>query len=318
MAVQLRAASRETLAEAEDRLDSRVDSASVAELGTLGEELFATLRMLIGEPTLRRHLTDSSVPGSNRARLADELFNRQLSRAALDTVSELAAGRWSRPIDLVEVLQVLARRSTIAVAEKDGSLSEVEDELFRFGRILDREPELAALLADSNTPAEGRVELLGQVLKPASAQATETARAPEQQAVQVPGASQTHEVGQTHRPEGKPAPQQRVHPVTKALLEQTVRTSRDHNLDLAAEELSELAAARRDRYVAHVGTPVALTPQQEQQLTATLSRLYGRQMSLQLELNPELLGGLVIRVGGEVIDGSVSNRLNAAKRALPN
>jgi F-type H+-transporting ATPase subunit delta len=110
---------------------------------------------------------------------------------------------------------------------------------------------------------------------------------------------------------------EKVSPVTKALLEQTVRTSRDHNLDLAAEELSELAAARRDRYVAHVGTPVALTAAQEQQLTDTLSRLYGRQMSLQIELNPELLGGLVVRVGGEVIDGSVSSRLSAAKRALP-
>jgi F-type H+-transporting ATPase subunit delta len=280
MAVQLRAASRETLAEAETGLDSRVQSSSVTELGTLGEELFALERLLVGEPTLRRYLTDSSVPGRNRSGLADQLFGGQVGRATLDTVSELAAGRWSRPIDLVEVLQVLARRATIAVAEKDGSLSEVEDELFRFGRILNREPALSALLADTTTPADGRVALLDQVLLD-----------------QVLG--------------------QKVRPVTKALLEQTVRTSRDHNLDLAAEELSELAAARRDRYVAHVGTPVALTAQQEQQLTDTLSRLYGRQMSVQLEFDPELLGGLVVRVGGEVIDGSVSSRLSAAKRALP-
>jgi F-type H+-transporting ATPase subunit delta len=275
MAVQLRAASRETLAEAETGLDSRVQSSSLTELGTLGEELFALERLLVGEPTLRRYLTDSSVPGRNRSGLADQLFGGQVGRATLDTVSELAAGRWSRPIDLVEVLQVLARRATIAVAEKDGSLSEVEDELFRFGRILNREPALSALLADTTTPADGRVALLDQVLG------------------------------------------QKVRPVTKALLEQTVRTLRDHNLDLVAEELSELAAARRDRYVAHVGTPVALTAQQEQQLTDTLSRLYGRQMSVQIEFDPELLGGLVVRVGGEVIDGSVSSRLSAAKRALP-
>jgi len=275
MAVQLRAASRETLAEAETGLDSRVQSSSVTELGTLGEELFALERLLVGEPTLRRYLTDSSVPGRNRSGLADQLFGGQVGRATLDTVSELAAGRWSRPIDLIAVLQVLARRATIAVAEKDGSLSEVEDELFRFGRILNREPALSALLADTTTPADGRVALLDQVLG------------------------------------------QKVRPVTKALLEQTVRTSRNHNLDLAAEELSELAAARRDRYVAHVGTPVALTAQQEQQLTDTLSRLYGRQMSVQLEFDPELLGGLVVRVGDEVIDGSVSSRLSAAKRALP-
>jgi F-type H+-transporting ATPase subunit delta len=275
MAVQLQAASRESLAEAESRLDSRVDSASVTELRTLGEELFAVMRLLDGEPGLRRHLADSSVPGERRSRLADQLFGRQLGRAALDTLSDLASARWSRPRDLVEGLEVLARRATLGVAEKDGSLAEVEDELFRFGRILDREPELTALLSDPIAPAERRVELLDQVL------------------------------------EGK------VRPVTRALLEQTVRTPRGRSLDRAAEELSELAAARRDRYVAHVTTPVALTPAQEQRLTESLSRLYGRQMSLQIEQDPALLGGLVVRVGGEVIDGSVASRLNAAKRALP-
>jgi len=275
MALQLQAASRESLAEAEARLDSRVDSASVTELATLGGELFEVMRLLINEPGLRRHLADSSVPGANRSQLADQLLGRQLGRAALDTVSDLVSARWSRPSDLVEAVEVLARRASLAVAEKDGTLAEVEDELFRFGRILDSEPALASLLADPNAPEDRRVALLDQVLG------------------------------------------QKVRPVTKALLEQTVRSPRGRSLDLAAEELSELAAARRDRYVAHVGTPVALTAQQEQRLTDTLSRLYGRQMSLQIELDPTLLGGLVVRVGGEVIDGSVSGRLSAAKRALP-
>jgi F-type H+-transporting ATPase subunit delta len=275
MAVLLQAASRESLAEAESRLDSQVDRSSVTELATLGEQLFAVMRLLIAEPALRRHLADPSVPGANRARLADQLLAQQVGRAALDAVSELAAARWSRPGDLVEAIEVLARRATFGVAEKDGTLAEVEDELFRFGRILDREPKLTSLLADTTAPAQQRVALLDTVLG------------------------------------------QKARPVTKVLLEQTVRTPRGRSLDLAAGELAELAAARRDRYVAHVGTPVALTAQQEQRLTDTLSRLYGRQMSLQIELNPELLGGLVVRVGGEVIDGSVSSRLISAKRSLP-
>jgi F-type H+-transporting ATPase subunit delta len=275
MAVLLQAASRESLAEAESRLDSQVDSTSVAELATLGEQLFAVMRLLMAEPALRRHLADPSVPGANRSRLADQLLGRQVGRGALDTVSELVAARWSRPGDLVEAVEVLARRATFGVAEKDGTLAEVEDELFRFGRILDREPRLTSLLGDTTVPGDQRVALLDNVLG------------------------------------------QKAQPVTKALLEQTVRTPRDRSLDLAAGELAELAAARRDRYVAHVGTPVALTAQQEQRLTDTLSRLYGRQMSLQIELNPELLGGLVVRVGGEVIDGSVSSRIISAKRSLP-
>jgi F-type H+-transporting ATPase subunit delta len=66
-----------------------------------------------------------------------------------------------------------------------------------------------------------------------------------------------------------------------------------------------------------VGAPVALTAQQEQQLTDSLSRLYGRRIALQIELDPSLMGGLVVRVGDEVIDGSVVNRLRTAKRSLP-
>jgi len=60
-----------------------------------------------------------------------------------------------------------------------------------------------------------------------------------------------------------------------------------------------------------------LTPDQEQRLAGSLSRLYGRPMSLQVELDESLLGGLVVRVGGEVIDGSVAGRIEAARRHLP-
>jgi F-type H+-transporting ATPase subunit delta len=275
MALALRAASRESLAEAEHGLDGRVDAGSVTELTTLGDQLFSVMRLLIAEPTLRRHLADPSVPSASRSHLADQLLSAQVGRPALDTVSDLVAARWSRPVDLIEAVEVLARRATLGVAEKDGSLGEVEDELFRFGRILDREPDLTGLLADRATPDERRVALLKEVLG------------------------------------------RKVRPVTTALLEQTVRTPRGRSLDLAAEELSTLAAARRDRYVAHVSTPVALTPAQEQRLTDSLTRLYARQMTLQIELDPSLLGGLVVRVGGEVIDGSVSGRLSAAKRAVP-
>jgi F-type H+-transporting ATPase subunit delta len=83
------------------------------------------------------------------------------------------------------------------------------------------------------------------------------------------------------------------------------------------EELAELAAGRRERSVARVTTPVALSPVQEQKLTDSLTRLYGRPISLQVELDPRLLGGLVVQVGGEVIDGSVASKLVAARRSLP-
>ncbi len=275
MAVMLHPASREALKEAEDRLDAAVDRSAAADLERLGTDLFAVLRLLLGEVPLRRALSDASVPAASRSSLADQLLEGKVGRAAKDVVAELVSARWSRSVDLLEAIEVLARRATLAVAEKDRSLSEVEDELFRFGRILDREPRLGALLVDNATPEEGRVSLLRQLLG------------------------------------------QKVHPVTATLLVEAVRIPRGRNLDQVAEELSELAAARRDRYVAHVRTPVALTTQQEQRLTDTLSRSYGRAMSLQVEQDVSLLGGLVVRVGGEVIDGSVAGKLATAQRKLP-
>lgn len=278
MAGALQSASRESLAEATRRLDAHVDGSSGPDLASLGDDLFAVLRLIVGEPTLRRHLADPAVPSASRTHLADQLFSGKIGRTALDVVSDVVSARWSRSVDLEDALEALARRSALGVAEKDGSLDEVEDQLFRFGRILDREPRLAQLIGDRTQPVDGRVGLLRQVLG-----------------------------GSTSK----------VSAVTATLLEQSVRVPQGRSLDRAAEDLAELAAARRDRYVAHIRTPVRLSAEQEQRLTESLSRVYGRPISLQVELDPDILGGLVVNVGDELIDGSVSGKLAAARRNLP-
>jgi F-type H+-transporting ATPase subunit delta len=78
----------------------------------------------------------------------------------------------------------------------------------------------------------------------------------------------------------------------------------------------QLAAERRDRLVAEVWSAVALTDEQEQQLTAALSRTYNRQIQLQVTVDPKLLGGATVRVGEEIIDGSVLHRLDIARRRI--
>lgn len=275
MTVILQATSRESLAAAGERLDATVDSASVNALRTLGDELFAVARLVASQKPLRTHLGDPSVPAESRSELIRRLLGSQVGEAALEVVTGLVSSRWSRSLDLVDALEITARRATLGVAERNGDLDDVEDELFRFGRILDREPDLMGLLADINQPEDKRVALLDGLLG------------------------------------------DRVSPVTATLLRQTVRLPRGRHLDLAAEELAELTAERRDRYVARVSTAVALTDEQERRLASTLTRIYGRPMALQIELDESLLGGLVVNVGGEVIDGSVAGRLAAAGRHLP-
>ncbi|GAA1274595.1 hypothetical protein GCM10009609_42180 [Pseudonocardia aurantiaca] len=277
MAAVLQAASRESLKSAEARLDDyvAVRGRKAADLQRLGDELFAVTRLLVEQRPLRRLLADPSTPELARTGLLERVLGKKVSAPTLEMAKALVASRWSQVGDLVVAFESIARQALLAAAEKDGSLDNVEDELFRFGRVLNREPQLATLLADTNTPADKRVELLDRLI------------------------------------EGK------VSPITAALLRHTVRLPRARHLDVVCEELAELAAARRDRSVARVTTSVALTSEQEQKLTDTLSKLYGRSISLQVELDPRLLGGLVVRVGGEVIDGSVARKLADARRALP-
>jgi len=68
--------------------------------------------------------------------------------------------RWSRPPDLTDALEDLGRQVVFHQRRAERELDEVEDELFRFGRILDREPALAAALADRSAPPARRAELL--------------------------------------------------------------------------------------------------------------------------------------------------------------
>ncbi len=108
----------------------------------------------------------------------------------------------------------------------------------------------------------------------------------------------------------------RVNPVTEQLLRNLLTGSHVGTAEIAIERLSEAASRRRGQSVARVTTAVALTGIQEQQLGDSLGRLYGRPVGLQVTVDPGVLGGLIVQVGDEVIDGSIAHRLEAARRRL--
>jgi len=68
--------------------------------------------------------------------------------------------------------------------------------------------------------------------------------------------------------------------------------------------------------VAVVTSAVPLSDQQKQRLGAGLARIYGRQMHLNLDVDPEVLGGIQVRVGDEVINGTIADRLDEATRRM--
>jgi F-type H+-transporting ATPase subunit delta len=105
-------------------------------------------------------------------------------------------------------------------------------------------------------------------------------------------------------------------PETVRLAVQAATQPRGLRTEQVLEGYVEAAAARRRQLVAHVTAAVPLTEQQRQRLEAALQRQYGRPIRLNVDLEPSVVGGLRVEVGGEVVDGSVSARLDDARRRL--
>lgn len=262
------------LERARDVLSGQERAVSSEELLGLAEELFAVARLLDGQVSLRRALSDPSGSPADRAGVARRLLSGRVSETTLDLVETAARQRWSRPLDLVEATEALATDAALDAAEARGELDDVEDQLFRFGRIVGGDAELSRILSDRTAPATGKTALIERL---------------------VAG---------------------RVTPITEMLLRNHLTGRAVGNAENVVERLSEAASTRRGQSVARVTTAVPLTAAQERRLAELLSRLYNRPIGLQVIVDPSVLGGLVIRVGDEVIDGSVAHRLEVAGRRL--
>ena len=83
-----------------------------------------------------------------------------------------------------------------------------------------------------------------------------------------------------------------------------------------AESFQELVDAHRGVAHAQVLTAVPLSGDEEQAMARRLSELTGKQVIVHPHEAPEILGGLVARIGDELVDGSTRNKLEALKRQL--
>jgi F-type H+-transporting ATPase subunit delta len=82
------------------------------------------------------------------------------------------------------------------------------------------------------------------------------------------------------------------------------------------DAFSRLVANEVDRQRALVESASALAPATQTELQASLSKKYGRQLTLDFSVNPELLGGIRVKVGSDVWDGSVKARLEGLAASL--
>jgi F-type H+-transporting ATPase subunit delta len=83
-----------------------------------------------------------------------------------------------------------------------------------------------------------------------------------------------------------------------------------------AKELEQFVLNYRNQAVAEVTTAVPMNDAQSATVTRALEQKTGKHILLQTRVDPSILGGVVARVGDEIIDGSVRNRLHSLQQQL--
>lgn len=131
----------------------------------VGEDLFAVLRLLDREHALRRALSDPSKPADEKGALVAALFHGKVTPRAEEVITAAVRSQWASPADMTDAIEQIAVEAFAMAAEANGQLDELEDELFRFSRVVAGEPELRiALSVESVLPEEGQRELLNALL----------------------------------------------------------------------------------------------------------------------------------------------------------
>jgi F-type H+-transporting ATPase subunit delta len=161
-----------------------------------------------------------------------------------------------------------------AVAEAEGETRLVEDQLYAFAKLVERDAKVRDALADPRLPVENKRGLIGDLLG------------------------------------------EHANPVAVNLLGLVVELGRARELGSIVDALTAVAAERRQHQVAEVRSAVPLDAERREKLAAALSKATGRAVEVKVVVDPNVIGGLVARLGDEVFDGTVRSRLRAARQRL--
>lgn len=266
--------SRDSYTAAVERLETLVTGERPVPLAGVADEILGVARLLAGQPRLRRTLSDPARTGTDRAELLGSLLDGKVTEDTAALIRLVVAGRWSSSSELLNAIERLGVEALLASADSAGELADVEDELFRFGKLIDANPELAAEMGNTSVPASRRAHLVRSLL------------------------------------EGKATP------ATIRLAELALEGFGGRNVAGSLSRLVELAAARRDRQIAYVTVAAALSHDEERRLAERLGQIYHRQIDIKLSVEPRVLGGVSVRIGHDLYDGTVLRRINHARAAL--
>ena len=269
--------SSESLATALAALEAKLPTASLQ----LAKELFGILGMVDSSAGLRRALTDPSRSGDEKSALVRQLVGGKVSADAAEIAGGLASSRWASARDIGDALETLAATVVISVAENKSAVSA--------SGITGLE-ELENDLFSLNQAVASSHEVQRALSEPQASAAAKSALAEKL----VPGVSEE----------------------AKVLITQAVSQPRGIKPTRLVERFAELAAKRQQRWIATVSVTRPLSQTQLARLQAGLNGLYGRELKVNINVDPSLIGGIRVQVGDEVLDASVLTRLGELQRQL--
>ena len=269
--------SSESLATALAALEAKLPTASLQ----LAKELFGILGMVDSSAGLRRALTDPSRSGDEKSALVRQLVGGKVSADAAEIAGGLASSRWATARDIGDALETLAATVVISVAENKSAVS---------ASGISGLEELENDLFSFNQAVASNHEVQRALSEP---QASAAAKATLAEKL-VPGVSEE----------------------AKVLITQAVTQPRGIKPTRLVQRFAELAAKRQQRWIATVSVTRPLTQTQLARLQAGLNALYGRELKVNINVDPALIGGIRVQVGDEVLDASVITRLGELQRQL--
>jgi len=269
--------SSESLATGLAMLEAKLPTASLQ----LAKELFGILGMVDSSAGLRRALTDPSRNGDEKSALVRQLVGGKVSADAAEIAGGLAGSRWATARDIGDALETLAATVVISVAENKSAVS---------ASGISGLEELENDLFSFNQAVASNHEVQRALSEPQASAAAKAALAEKL----VPGVSEE----------------------AKVLITQAVTQPRGIKPTRLVERFAELAAKRQQRWIATVSVTRPLTPTQLARLQAGLNAMYGRELKVNVNVDPALIGGIRVQVGDEVLDASVITRLGELQRQL--
>lgn len=108
----------------------------------------------------------------------------------------------------------------------------------------------------------------------------------------------------------------KLSPLTKQFLGVLAGNRRLSALPQVVSAFAAIAAAQRGEVNAEVSSAHPLSDEQLKALAEKLKAREGREVKLKAKVDPEILGGLVVRIGSKQIDSSIRTRLNTLANAM--